>query len=68
MQHADVSFATKQAVVRYAAGKIGVADMLAAIKRIGFAASPHEWASLGGLRVSKQVFPWRLQSFARLDE
>lgn len=42
MQHAEVSFAQKQAVVRYDAGKVGVAQMIAAITKVGFSASLHQ--------------------------
>ena len=35
---AQVSFATKQAVVRYEPAKIRVADMIAAVQHAGFAA------------------------------
>ena len=38
MTHAEVSFTSKQAVVRYHKEKVGVAEMIAAIKRIGFSA------------------------------
>jgi len=37
--HAEVSFPSKQAVVRYQKDKVGVAEMIAAIKRVGFSAS-----------------------------
>lgn len=41
MQHAEVSFAKKQAVVRYEPGKVHVAQMIAAIGKVGFSASLH---------------------------
>ena len=42
VRQADVSFSTKQAVVRYEADKIGVAEMIRVIKGAGFSASLHQ--------------------------
>ena len=42
MRHADVSLATKQAVVRYEPDKVGVAEMITAVKKAGFSASLHQ--------------------------
>jgi copper chaperone CopZ len=39
---AEVSFATKQAVVTFDADKVTVAQMIAAIKRVGFSAGLHQ--------------------------
>jgi copper chaperone CopZ len=41
VKRAEVSFATKQAVVTYDTEKVTVAQMLAAIQRAGFAARVH---------------------------
>ena len=41
MRRAEVSFATKQAVVTYDAEKVTVEQMLAAIQRAGFAVRLH---------------------------
>jgi len=42
VKQADVSFAKKQAVVRYEADKVSLGEMIAAIKGIGFSASLRE--------------------------
>jgi len=41
VQRAEVSFTTKQAVVSYDARQVTVEQMVAAIKNIGFSATPH---------------------------
>ena len=41
MHGAEVSLAMKQAVVRYDASQVTVEQMVAAIKNIGFSATPH---------------------------
>jgi copper chaperone CopZ len=40
--HAEVSFATKQAVMTYDAATIQVEQMIAAITQIGFSAARHQ--------------------------
>ena len=42
MKHAEVSFATKQAVVTYDAAKVHVEQMVAAITNVGFSAQVHQ--------------------------
>lgn len=42
MQQTDVSFAKKQALVRYESGKVSVEEMIAAIANMGFSASLHQ--------------------------
>ena len=42
MQRVEVSFAKKQAVVRYEPGKVSVEEMVAAIANVGFSASLHQ--------------------------
>jgi copper chaperone CopZ len=41
VQQAEVSFAKKQAVVQYEPAKVRVEEMIAAIAKVGFSASPH---------------------------
>ena len=38
VKQAEVSFSTKQAIVRYEPARVGIAAMLAAVKQAGFAA------------------------------
>src|SRR5262245_14494795 len=58
---AAVNYATRRALVRWTPGAIGLSDILAAVARIGYRASPYNERRLDGLhRFERRRALWRL--------